>query len=72
MSKELNYYKIHMLLTAYGLMYRYNDIKGWFTGNKYTKVKLSDIKYSNNNILVTINNRNWTIKNIQQLNGVIA
>lgn len=56
--KDIGIGEIMNLLSSYGM--RYDDIAGYFIGNKYTKAKVD------NNIIV-INNVYWNIKRIERL-----
>ena len=56
--KDIEIGMIMHLLSSYGL--RYDNIIGYFIGNKYTKVKVDD------NIIL-LDNIHWNIKRIERL-----
>ena len=56
--KDIGMAEIMNILSSTGM--RYNDITGYFIGNKYTKAKVDD------NIIV-IDNIYWNIKRIERL-----
>ena len=57
--KGIGIAEIMKLMASYGIIY--DNIGGYFVGNKYTKVKVDD------NIIV-INNIYWDVKSIERLN----